>query len=122
MVFARGLDDHVARLAKELDTIVQQTKADSASFFVFLVDEADKFAPKLEELATKQTLKAVPMTVAVKNQGVERFKVATDAWVTVLFYSGKKAEQTLSWTKEKFDAAAVNKILAEAKKQAKIAS
>jgi hypothetical protein len=106
-------------LAKELDTVVSQTKADSASVFVFLPEKAEELVPKLEDLATKQSLK-LPLTVALKDQGVQQFKVAADAWVTVLFYKDKKAEQTLSFTKEKFDAAAVAKIVAEAKKQAKL--
>jgi len=109
----------LASLAKELDTVVGQTKADSTSFFVFLPDKAEELVPKLEDLAAKQSLK-IPLTVALKDQGVQQFKVAPEAWVTVLFYKDKKAAQTLSFTKEKFDAAAVGAIIAEAKKQAKL--
>jgi hypothetical protein len=106
----------VASLAAKLNDIVQGSKTNSASFLVFTPENADALAPKLEELGKKHSLK-IPLTLALKDAGVQKFTLSPDAWVTVLFYKDKKAEKTLAYPKAKFDAAAVDAILSEAKKQ-----
>ncbi len=120
MVFTRDLDDHLARLAKELDTIVAANKVNAKSFFGFLTATPDKLTPALEKLAADKSLK-IPLTIPMNLKEVaEKFKIPDDTYVTVILYEKKAVTQVLAYKKSDFDQKAADAVIAAAKKQAKM--
>ena len=121
MVFARGLDDHLASLAKELDGVVRRSKADSKSFITFLVDDPTKLKGKVKDLAKKQSL-TIPLTIPRPNEGIQNYNIPQDAWVAAVAFDKREAVDTLVFKKAEFNAAAVAKIVSLAKTQAKLST
>ena len=120
MVFARDLDDHLARLAKELDTIVASNKVNGKAFFAFLSAAPDSLPPALEKLAADKSLQ-IPLTSPMNPKEIpEKFKLPEDAHVMVVLYEKKAVTQVLAYKKADFNAKAVDAIVAAAKKHAKL--
>ncbi|HAK94434.1 MAG TPA: hypothetical protein DCM87_05395 [Planctomycetes bacterium] len=120
MVFARDLDDHLARLAKELDTIAAENKVNGKAFFGFLTAAPEKLTPALEKLAADKSLK-IPLTIPMNLKEIaEKFKVPEDTHVMVVLYEKKAVTQVLAYTKADFNQKAVDAAIAAAKKQAKM--
>lgn len=120
MVFTRDLDDHLARLAKELDTIAAANKVNGKSFFGFLTAAPDKLTPALEKLAADKSLK-IPLTIPVNQKEIpEKYKVPEDTHVMVVLYEKKAVTQVLAYKKADFGRKAVDAIVAAAKKHAKM--
>ena len=63
-IFAREITDNLASLVKQIDEQVGKNESKQmAAFVVLLAEDADAAAPKLEELARKQGIKHVPLTI-----------------------------------------------------------
>src|SRR5262249_28658087 len=61
-VFARNVDDNLAKLVVQVDKIVAENKdKNMAAFVTVLAEDADKIAPQLEEIAKKNDIKNVPL-------------------------------------------------------------
>jgi hypothetical protein len=120
LVFARDLDDQLAGLAKEIDTIAAGTKNNSKALFAFLTPAPDKLAPALEKLAADKSLK-IPLTIpAGVKETADKYKIPDDIQVMVVLYEKKAVTQVLAYKKADFTKKAVEEIIAAAKKQAKL--
>ncbi len=98
---------------KELDKAVAANKeAKLASFVVFLTDKRDALEPKVAELAKKENITNVPLTIVESVAGPEKYKIAKDADVTVMLYSKGEAKANFSFAKDKFDEKAAKEIVA----------
>ena len=113
-VFAREVNEDLAKVIKEIDGIVGQNKDKRmAAFVVVLSEDADKVAPKLEELAKKNGIKNVPLTTFDGAAGPEDYKISKDADVTVLAWNQSEVKSNVA-LKGKLDAASAKKIVAAA--------
>lgn len=111
-VFARDVNDELAKVIKEIDGIVEKNKDKKmAAFVVLLADDADKVAPKLEELAKKNGIKNVPLTTFDGAAGPEDYNISKDADVTVLMWNKSEVKSNVALAKGKLDAAATAKIV-----------
>lgn len=98
---------------KELDkAVAAQKDANLASFVVFLTDKREALEPKVAELAKKENIANVPLTIVESVAGPEKFKVAKDADVTVMLYSKREAKVNFAFEKGKLDEKAVKEIVA----------
>ena len=87
MVFAREVSEPVTRLIKELDAATGKNgDAKMGCFFVFLSDD-EATQTKLKDLAKKEDLKKVVLTVDNKT-GPKAYDIAPEADVTVVLYTG----------------------------------
>lgn len=87
-VFTRQVNDDLAKLVKEVDALVEKNKEKKmAAFVTVLAEDADKIAPKLEEMAKKNGIKNVPLTVFDGESGPPDYKISEKADVTVLLWN-----------------------------------
>ena len=115
MIFAREVSDSLTSLVKKIDAAtVANSKAKMGSFIVFCTDD-DELKDKLKELAKKEDLKKIILTID-KPDGPPKYKVAKDADVTVVFYNDRKVEVNHAFKKGELDEKAVDAVLADLKK------
>lgn len=80
-VFAREINGTLASLVKKLDSAVGEKHC--KGFVVLMTEDSDDAAKKLKELAEKEGIKNLPLTVFEGSAGPENYKIAKDADVTV---------------------------------------
>lgn len=99
VVFARSADDaQTIKLLKKLDELTAKNeKAEMGSYAVYLSDD-DKLADKLAELAKKEGIKNLVLSVD-NPAGPEKYKISKDADVTVLLYTERKVKVNHSFKK-----------------------
>ena len=91
-------------LVKQVDETVTKNKdKDMAAFLVVMTEDADAVEPKLKELAEKNGIKTVPLTIFNGDAGPNGYKIAKDADVTVLMWKGLKVQSNHAFEKGKLD-------------------
>ena len=85
---------------KEIDKSVGKHKDQKlASFVVFLTDKREELEPKVAELAKKEKIENIPLTIAESVAGPEKYKVDKNAEVTVIVYSKGETKANYSFAK-----------------------
>lgn len=116
-VFARDVNDNLAKLVVEVDKLVEQNKDKKmAAFVTVLAEDADKVAPKLEEIAKKNNIKNVPLTIFDGESGPADYKIAKNADVTVMMWNKGEVKATIATEKGQLDAATIKKVVANSEK------
>jgi uncharacterized protein YfkK (UPF0435 family) len=104
---------------KELDKAVAANKDSKfASFVVFLTDNREALEPKVAELAKKENITNVPLTIVEGVAGPEKYKVAKDAEVTVILYSKNEAKANFAFAKGDLNEKKVAEVVAAIPKTA----
>ena len=110
----------MASLVKQIDSLVDDAGALSAgtkhAFVVLITDDPDDAESKLTALAEKHQIKNTPLTIFDGISGPRNYKIAKDADVTVMMWSGQNVKINHAFAAGELDAAAVAKIVADAKK------
>jgi hypothetical protein len=86
-------------LVKKLDQAAQD--AGKAGAFAVILSDDDKMEDKLKDLAKKEDLKKLVLTLD-SPQGPPKLKIAKDADVTVILYEKKKVTKNFAFEKGKF--------------------
>lgn len=116
-VFAREVNDELARLIKEVDGVVgQHSDKKMAAFVVVLAEDADRIAPQLEELAKKNNIKNVPLTIFDGDAGPSDYKLAKDADVTVMMWNNSEVKANKALAKGQLNADAIKTIIGDTQK------
>lgn len=90
-VFARKIDGPLTSLVKQINEEVgKNTEKKLCSFVVFLTDDSDALTPKVEQLAEKEKITNVPLTIAESVAGPPNYKIHEDAEVTVMLWTKGK--------------------------------
>ncbi len=116
---ARAITDELASLVKEVDKLVGDPKdrsANNKAFVVLLTEDPDADAAKLEALAKEHGIKNTPLTIFDGSAGPRGYKIAEDATVTVMMWNRAKVEINHAFGDGELDKAAVEKVVADAKK------
>ena len=112
-VFTRSLNDNVVSLAKELQAeLFENSNKQLRAFVVVLSDKPKKQEDKLFELAQMNRLRTLPLTVFKDAKGPPDYKIAADAEVTVLLWTGLQVKANHTFTEAEFDVAAIKKVIA----------
>lgn len=115
-IFARELTDDLASLVKQVDeTVAKNEDKKMAAFLVVLTEDADAVEPKLKEMAEKQGIKTVPLTIFEGSTGPPKYNIAKDADVTVLQWKGQTVKSNHAFGKGKLDANATKAIVDDTK-------
>lgn len=115
-IFARDLTDDLASLVKQVDETVAKNKdQDMRAFLVVMSEDADAVEPKLKELAEKQGIKSVPLTIFEGSSGPPRYKIAKDADVTVLMWKGLSVKSNHAYGKGELDEKSVKTVMEDTK-------
>src|SRR5712692_2939849 len=98
MIFAREVSEPLTTLIKKIDAATEAHKdAKMGSFVVFLSDSED-LATKLKEVAEKEGLKNVILSID-NPAGPKGYKVAKDADVTVVLYTNHNVKANFAYGK-----------------------
>lgn len=116
-IFARDIDDNVASLIKQVD---QQVGANEdkkmAAFVVLLTDDPDAVEGKLKEVAEKNGIKNVPLTIYDGSAGPSSYKIAKDADVTVMMWNESDVKVNHAFGKGQLKKGDVKKVSSETSK------
>ena len=115
MIFAREISDPLTSLVKKIDKATAKNKdCRMGSFIVFLSDDEEAMEKQLKELAKKEDLKHIVLTVDTPT-GPPRYKVAKEADVTVVLYQRQKVKANYAFKKGELHEPDVEKIVADVK-------
>ena len=118
MIFARKSDAALTSLVKQLDEVLPKHADKKLSTFVMLLGaDREALEEQAKELAEKNNLQNVPITVPVEfEDGPKDFGVSPQAQVTATLYVGRKVIASHAYGPGKFDQKAVDAILADVPK------
>jgi len=96
-------------LIKKIDAASEKNKIKS---FVVMLNDDEKLADQLKDVAKKNDLKQI--VFAVDNPaGPKGYQISKDAEVTVLLYNNRKIEVNEAFRKSDFNAKAVEKVVGQ---------
>jgi hypothetical protein len=114
MIFAREINDGLTSLVKKLDEATAANKdCRMGSFVVFCSDE-EGLQDKLKDLADKEKLKKVVLTID-NPAGPTAYKVAKDADITVVLYTEHKVKANYAFKKGQMTEKDVDTIISDLK-------
>jgi hypothetical protein len=91
IVFARHLDDPLAKLVSGIDkAVADNKKSELRGWVTFLNDDQSAFDPLVVDWAKKHAIRNVPLAVFEDLAGPPTYKLTRDADVTVLLFTKHK--------------------------------
>lgn len=120
-VFAKGTDENLTALIKELDAIVEKNKDKKLAAYVNLIGEDQEEMKKAAKTLIKES-KAKNVAVvgpAKGKKGWDNLKINGDAQVTVLAFKNGVIEANYALSEGQLDKECVSKIVADAGKLVK---
>ena len=114
-IFSRNIDDKTTALLKEVNGQVEKNKGLKA-FFVLLTDDTKGNQAKLAEIATKNKITNVPLTIFEGAAGPESYELSDKADVTVLMWVENDVKVNRAYAKGKLDDAAIKAITGDTTK------
>ena len=115
-IFTREMTPEVAKLTKEIDAAVaKNADAKMAGFLVLLTDDTKAAAPKLEQAASKNSIKNVPLTAFDGTSGPKAYKISDKAQVTVMMWVDSEVKVSKGYGKGELNDAAIKQLLADTK-------
>lgn len=100
-------------LAKELQAkLFENSNKQLRAFVVVLTDKPKKLEGMLREVAQKNRLRTLPLTVFEDAKGPPDYKIAADAEVTVLMWTGLQVQANHAFATGELNAAAIKKVIA----------
>jgi hypothetical protein len=115
MIFAREINDGLTSLVKKIDEATDKNSdCRMGSFVVFCSDE-DGLEQKLKDLADKEKLKHIVLTID-NPAGPKAYKVAKDADVTVVLYTKQQVKVNYAFKKGELKDKDIDKIVSEVSK------
>jgi hypothetical protein len=115
MIFAREASDPLSRLLAKLDAATAAHREQELGAFAVFLTEDEALAPRLKEIAQKQSLKHVILATD-PPAGPAGFQVAPEADVTVVLYRQFEVKANHAFRRGELNDAAIEKILADVPK------
>lgn len=116
-IFAREMTPEVVALVKQIDGVVSKNKDKKmAAFVTLLTNDPDKDEAKLKEIAKKEGLNNVPLTVFDGVAGPEGYKIAEKADLTVTMWVESNVKVSHAFAKGEFKSASSKAIVEDTKK------
>lgn len=95
IVFARSTSSPLVSLFKQLDAALTTHKAaELRSWAVFLTDSRGTLEPKIDQLASQNSIGLLPLTIFEGADGPPAYRIHRDADVTVIFSVKQKTVAT----------------------------
>ncbi|MEC7564806.1 MAG: hypothetical protein VX738_03900 [Planctomycetota bacterium] len=111
-VFTRSLDENVVSLTKKLQAeLFENSDKQLRAFVVLLTDKPGRQEKILLDLAQKNRLRTLPLTVFENAQGPPDYKIAAKAEVTVLMWKGLQIQANHAFEAGKLNEAAIGEIV-----------
>ena len=110
MVFARSADETTQKLLKKIDeATAKNSGAEMGSFVVFLSDDSG-LEGTLKKWVEKESYKKLVLSIDTPT-GPEKYKVAKDADLTVVFYKDRTVAANLAFKKGELKEENIDKLL-----------
>ncbi len=114
LVFARRVTDPLIHLLQHFDrALVEHKAADLRGWFVLLTPERTVMEQKLDELASRSGLGALPLTLGDIPTGPPNYRFHRDVEVTVLLYRDSKVVVNHSFRRNELTEASVTTVAAD---------
>jgi hypothetical protein len=111
-VFTHNLDANVTSLVKKVDAEVEKNKDKRLkAFVVLLTDDPDKAESKLKDLAAKNNIKNVPLTIFDGPLGPLDYKLSPKAETTVLMWSKSDVKVNHAYSEGKLNQESIETIV-----------
>ena len=114
VVFTREITPGLTSLVKKLDQAATENASARMGAFVVLLTDDEKAEDKLKQLAEKEGLKKVILTVD-NPAGPDKYKIAKDADTTVILYSRKTVKKNFAYEKGKLTETEADQVAASVK-------
>ena len=95
-IFAREINEKVEKACKELNSQMNTNK-DLKGFFVYITDDMEKGQKELKEIAKKNELNTLPLTVFKGKAGPDGYKINEKAGVTVVAWKDSSVKLTKAY-------------------------
>ena len=95
-IFAREINEKVEKACKELNSQMNANK-ELKGFFVYVTDDMEKGQKELKEIAKKNELKTLPLTVFKGKEGPDGYKISEKAGVTVVAWKDSTVKVTKAY-------------------------
>lgn len=115
MVFAREVNPAVEKLITKLDAATAKNQGCNMGSFVVFLSDSDQLPKKLGELAKKDNLKHIVLSVD-NPSGPPNYKVAKDADVTVVLYTDHTVKANYAFGKGQLKDKDIDKVVADVQK------
>src|SRR4051812_33754050 len=115
MIFAREISDNLTSLVKKIDDATVKNRSCSMGSFVVFCSDEEGLDKKLKELAKKQGLKKVVLTID-NASGPEGYDIPKEADITVVLYTDKKVKANHAFKKGELKAKDIDAIVADVAK------
>lgn len=115
VIFAREISDPLTSLVKKMDAAAVKNKSCRMGSFVVFCSDDEGLKSKLEDLAKKEKLEKVVLTID-NPSGPSAYKIAKDADVTVLLYSRHEVKGNYAFRKGELKDKDVEKIVGDLSK------
>ena len=115
MIFAREISDPLTSLVKKLDAATAKNSSTRMGSFVVFCSDDEGLEAKLKSLADKEKLEKVILTID-NPSGPNRYKIAKDSDVTVVYYLRHKVMANHAFRKGEMKPEDVDKIVADVTK------
>ncbi|MCA9059157.1 MAG: hypothetical protein KDA85_11680 [Planctomycetaceae bacterium] len=112
-IFARKMDDNVAKLVSEIDGVVGKNADEKkmAAFVTLLTNDPDAAEGALKAAAEKGAIKHTPLTVFENNAGPAKYKIDANADVTVMMWVNNNVEVNHAFSAGQLNEDAIKKIV-----------
>ena len=111
MIFAKEISDGLTSLVKKLDQAAVKNADARMGSFVVLCNDDEGAEKKLKDLAKKEKLKKVVLTLMDNKSGPEGYNVHKDAAVTVVLYVDKTVKANYAFKKGEMKGKDIDKIV-----------
>lgn len=111
-VFARNIDDSFVSLIKEVDAKMGEN--DKLNGFVtFLTDDPEAAAKELKEVAKKNNIKNLPLTVFKDSKGPDSYKIAKESDITIMMWVNSEVKANHAYGEGEMCSECVKNVVAD---------
>jgi hypothetical protein len=111
-IFTRSITDNLTSLVRLVDKQLEENEDKKlAAFVVLLSNDPDADEIELKELAEKQEIKNIPLTIYDGIAGPPNYNIAEDVDLTVLHWKGQKVVVNHAFAKGELKVDGVTKVV-----------
>jgi hypothetical protein len=115
MIFAREISDPLTSLVKQIDAATAKHMDKKMGSFVVFLSDADDTAEKLIDLAQKEKIEHTILSL-MEAAGPAEYKVAKEADITIVLYTGGKVKANYAFKKGKMTEKDIARIVGDVSK------
>lgn len=116
-IFTRKIDANVTGLIKQVDAEIEKNKEKKMkAFVVLLTDDPDAAEPMLKEVAKKNDIKNVPLTIFDGPAGPPDYQLSEKSETTVMMWVKSDVKVNQAFAPGKLDKKAIEAILKDTQK------